>query len=192
MFERYISPTGINDGSRGSLSEVWIDKEANLVKKLYKPNGVTIRNRLPFHRNMVEITKLYDNELYWTTKLKSKYLVETYEYGALTDEEGFYILQEWPGPDLLHYANEDLPLIFPNLVDQLEEMFSLFKEHNMYKLNCAKCNLTGSNGNLKCFDFKYSVVREARYTPVELRSITHWLSKIDKSLIPRLSKYVLL
>lgn len=189
MFERYISTNG--NSSRGSLSEVWIDKEAKLIKKLYKPNGVTIKNRPPFHRTMREITDLYNNEVYWSTKLKSKYLVETYEHGPLLEEEGFYILQEWSGTDLLQYDNKDLSLIFPNLVDQLEEMFALFKEHNMYKLNCAKCNLTGSNGNLKCFDFKYAVVREAKYMPIELRSITQWLSKIDDSVVSRLSKYVL-
>jgi hypothetical protein len=187
MFEKYSNTRS----SRGSLAEVWIDTEKKLVKKYYKVNALTIKNRPAYHRTIEDITNLYNNEIKWSTQLKSKHVVEILEYGELTDSEGFYILQEYSGPDLLQYDNNDLPKIFPNIQDQLEEMYILFKEHNVYKLNNAKCNLTGSNGVLKCFDFKYAVVRESKYIPIEIRSLTKWISNIDKSLVDRLSKYIL-
>ena len=187
MFEKYSN----TKSSRGSLAEVWIDTEKKLVKKYFKLNAVTIKNRPAYHRTIEDITNLYNTEIKWSTLLKSKHVVETLEYGPLKHEEGFYILQEWAGPDLLQYNNSDLPKIFPNIKDQLEEMYILFKEHNIYKLNNAKCNLTGNNGVLKCFDFKYTVERESKYIPIEIRSLTQWISKIDNSLVDRLSKYIL-
>ena len=57
MFERYHSA----GGSRGSLAEVWIDKDEKLVKKYYKINGNTIQNRPPVHNNIEEINRLYKN-----------------------------------------------------------------------------------------------------------------------------------
>ena len=187
MFEKYLN----SNSSRGSLAEVWIDAEKKLVKKYFKVNAVTIKNRPAYHRTIEEITNLYNNEIKWSTQLKSKHVVETLEYGSLTDGEGFYILQEYPGPDLLQYNNNDLPKIFPNIVDQLEEMYILFKEHNVYKLNNAKCNLTGSNGILKCFDFKYAVERDPKYIPIEIRSLNKWINNIDNSLVGRLTKFLL-
>jgi hypothetical protein len=187
MLEKYTN----SKSSRGSLAEVWVDTEKKLVKKYFKVNAVTIKNRPAYHRTIEDITNLYNNEIKWSTILKSKHVVETLEHGQLTDEEGFYILQEYPGPDLLQYNDTELYNAFPNIQGQLEEMYKLFKEHNVYKLNNAKCNLTGSNGVLKCFDFKYAVERDPKYIPIEMRSLTKWISNIDKSLVDRLSKYIL-
>lgn len=187
MLEKYSN----SKSSRGSLAEVWVDTEKKLVKKYFKVNAVTIKNRPAYHRTIEDITNLYNNEIKWSTILKSKHVVETLEHGQLTDEEGFYILQEYPGPDLLQYSDTELHDAFPNIQYQLEEMYKLFKEHNVYKLNNAKCNLTGSNGVLKCFDFKYAVERDPKYIPIEMRSLTKWIGNIDKSLVDRLSKYIL-
>lgn len=186
MFEKYIPTLG----SRGSLGEIWIDREAKLVKKLFKPNAISIKNRPAFHRRIEDITKLYNNEIYWTTKLKSKYLVETYEHGELADQEGFYLLQEYVGPDLLHNElRNDRKLI----ADQLDDMFQFFKENEVYKLNNAHCNLTmTTDGQLKCFDFKYAVPREPKKTMLEILSVKRWLADIDESVVPRLSKHILI
>ena len=184
MFEKYVPELG----SRGSLGEIWIDKEANLVKKIFKPNAISIKNRPTFHRKIEEISKLYNNEIYWTTKLKSKFLVETYEYGELKNEEGFYLLQEYVGPDLL---NNQLTHEHKLIADQLDDMFKFFKENEVYKINNAKCNLTMNNdGQLKCFDFKYAVPRDPKKTMLELLSVKRWLSNIDESVLPRLSKHI--
>ncbi len=182
MFERYHS----FNGGRGSLAEVWIDKDAKLVKKYYKINGITIQNRLPFHNTVEEINKLYKNEIYWSTKLKSDLVVKTHEHGKLDDQFGYYILQEWPGPDLLQYPRKDLNIVFPNITAQIEHMFKFFKQHNMYKTNNAMANLTGKNGQLMCFDFKYAVTRTAQNIDLERHSIKEWISKIDPELIFKL------
>ena len=186
MFEKYVPEIG----SRGSLGEIWIDTEAKLVKKLFKPNAISIKNRPAFHRKIEDITNLYNNEIFWTTKLKSQYLVETYEHGELKDEEGYYILQEYAGPDLLY---NELKNSTELIVDQLDEMFSFFKEKEVYKINNAKCNLTMTrDGQLKCFDFKYAVPRNSKKTMLELLSVKRWLSNIDESVMPRLSKHILI
>ena len=188
MFEKYTPSIG----SRGSLGEIWIDREAKLVKKLFKPTAISIKNRPVFHRRIEDITEMFNNEIYWTNKLKSKYLVETYEHGELKDEEGYYLLQEYAGPDLLFY-DFHLIKIFPNIVEQLDDMFSFFKQHEVYKLNNAKCNLTmTADGQLKCFDFKYAVPREPKKTMLEMLSVKRWLSNIDESVVPRLSNHILI
>lgn len=190
MFEKYIPTTAFS--SRGSLGEVWIDKEAKLVKKIFKPNAISIKNRPTFHRKIEDITNLYNNEIFWTTKLKSKFLVETYEHGPLTNEEGFYLIQEYAGPDLLHYELKTINA-FPNIVEQLDEMFMFFKENEVYKINNAKCNLSMSDdGQLKCFDFKYAVPRDSKKTTLELLSVKRWLYNIDDSVVNRLSKHILI
>ena len=45
-------------GSRGSLAEVWINKEQKIVKKYYKIDGITIKGGKPYHNTIEEINKL--------------------------------------------------------------------------------------------------------------------------------------
>ena len=56
----------------------------------------------------------------------------------------------------------------------------------MYKVNNARANLTGKNGQLMCFDFKYAVIRTAQNIDLERHSIKEWISKIDPELIFKL------
>ena len=188
MFELYQTQFG----SRGSMSEVWIDKEKKLVKKFYKPDGKTIKGGLPYHTSMEDITKLFNTEVYWTTKLKSKFILNTHEYGSIKNGEGYYILQEYLGPDLLHFYDpvNRLSTHIPDAALQIEEMFAFFQEHNIYKMNNAMCNLINDNGKIKAFDFKYTEKRSTELQPFELRSIDCWLSKIDPCLTTSLRKYV--
>ena len=95
-------------------------------------------------------------------------------------------MQEWPGPDLLQYPREDLNIVFPNITEQVEHMFKFFKQHNMYKFNNAMCNLTGKDGQLMCFDFKYAAIRTVTNIEIERHSIKEWISKIDPELIFKL------
>ena len=101
MYEQYFTSTG----SIGSAAEVWIDKEKKLCKKFFKPDSITITNKLPIFTEYAKVKELFDNEIYWSTKLKSKFVLETYEYGELEDNKGFYLIQEYAGPDLLSYKN---------------------------------------------------------------------------------------
>ena len=177
--------------SEGSLAEVWIDKKSKLCKKYYKPNGITVSGKSNEYDSMRIVTKLFNNEIYWTTKLKSDLILETYEYGKLDNNEGFYILQEYVGPDLLtYYKNETLHQLFPNIIEQVEEIFKLFQINGIYKTNNALSNMTGVNGKVKAFDFKYAEHRTSRNKNKEINSIQQWISKIDPTMEYRLMKYL--
>ena len=176
MYEQYFT----SKGSIGSAAEVWIDKENKLCKKFFKPDSVTITNKPPIFTDYNKVKELFENEIYWTTKLKSEFILETYEYGELDNNKGFYLIQEYVGPDLLYYNN--LQSVFPDIKKQIIEMFKFFKTHDVYKKNNAMCNLTGANGRIKAFDFKWAVKRSLEEKPFEVNGIQNWISKIDKSL----------
>ena len=187
MFTRFYRDWG----SRGSLAEVWIDENAGLCKKLYKPDGITFRGTLPLHRDYLEIENLYKNEVKWSLTLPSDMTVKLIDHGALENNAGFFIVQEYVGPDLLTYFNNNTLFDhFPDVVDQLENMFNTFKEFNMYKVNNALSNLTGSNGKIKAFDFKYTRIRCAEGKLYEEHSINEWLSKIHPTLKEKLLTYI--
>ena len=197
MYQLYLN----NESSRGSLAEVWIDKEAKLVKKLYKPTGTTIRNKPPLFQDMEEIEGMFGREVQWLTALESDKVVKIYEHGTLTDEEGFYCIQEYGGPTLLeYYSNGILHTHFPNIKEQIIDLFQFFKEHNVYKYNHAMANMTGTDdGTIKAFDFKYTEIREplARCPSTgklkrenECHSIDTWIVKIDSTLPDILKKLV--
>jgi len=177
--------------SDGSLAEVWVDKDAGICKKYYKPNSITVSGDMTLYKSMDLISKFFYNEIYWTTKLKSEYILETYEYGELKDCPGFYILQEYKGPDLLTYhINNTLLIEFPDIVEQLEEMFKFFQKHDVYKKNNALSNLTGSYGKIKAFDFKYAEKRTDKNKHQEINSINKWISKVDVDIKDRLLPYI--
>jgi hypothetical protein len=50
--------------------------------------------------------------------------------------------------------------------------------------------MTGANGKIKMFDFKYTQCRTPENHAKEKYSITEWLTKIDPSIADRLLKYI--
>lgn len=175
-----------DNGSRGSLAEVWIDEEANLVKKYYKPSGITITGKKPYHTDIEEIKECYLREVFWTNKYPD-FTLKIFDHGALENGEGFYIIQEYGGPDLVHEIFNDKTITIAeieNFSDQVLEMFNQYKEQNMYKLNNALCNMVYDRNTktVKTFDFKYARERHAQYRHLEIYSVTEWISKIDPAL----------
>ena len=187
MFELHHSAVS----SIGNLSEVWIDKKSKLCKKYYKPGGTTANGKSNVYDSIEAVTKMFNNEIYWSTKLKSEWVIETYEYGPLVSEPGFYLLQEYLGPDLLTYhLSGTLHSLFPDILEQVESMFAWFQSNDVYKKNNALSNMTGINGRIKAFDFKYAESRSIQIKQYEINSIDQWLSKIDPTTKDRLRKYV--
>jgi len=180
-FELYQTTTG----SRGSMAEVWIDAENAVCKKLYKPTGITIRGRAPLHLDEEKISSLYLNEVKWSSELQYDCFLKLYDHGSLQDEFGYYIIQEYVGPDLLHYydSSRRLSHVIPDAAEQLVEMFEIFKNHNVYKCNNAMCNLTHKDGKIKAFDFKYAVTRSPNQLHWEEKTINEWLSKIEPDIM---------
>ena len=181
-----------NIGTPGTMAEVWIDVDAGLVKKYYKTDGITITGKPPKHADAEEIKRLYDNEIFWSTKLQSEFVVRTLEHGPIPGRDGWYILQEYHGPNLLYYFNvEDrLDHMIPDAANQIEEMFGFWQQHGVYKINNAMSNMVLHNGRIKAFDFKYATHRSAYKRYVEHGSIVKWVSKIDTSLIDRLERFL--
>ena len=179
MYELYLN----HHGGDGSAAEVWIDKTAGLVKKLYKLDGITIAGRPPMPTTIEKITELYQSDVYWTDVLQSPHVLPIIDHGSIGEQPGYYVIQPYVGPDLLqYYVAGNLHTEFPAIVDQLIEMFDLFKEHGIHKINNALSNLTGSHGKIAAFDFKYTHLRSDHSRPMELSSITKWLCKIDDRL----------
>jgi hypothetical protein len=186
MYELYQSKN-----SRGSIAEVWIDVDAKLCKKYYKVDGITCQGRRPVFNDIDAIYEKFENEIYWSKRLRSPYVLELYEHGELTDTEGFYLIQEYHGPDLMYYNHEKtLHTEFPDMNEQLIEMFKFFKEKNVHKINNSLTNIVGMNGKIKAFDFKYAVERSPITTHLELNGIQKWLAVMDRKLPLLLQEYV--
>lgn len=119
-------------------------------------------------------------------------VLEIYEHGELDDGSGFYIIQEYVGPDLLHYYNSSTGLRggIDDPAGQIIEMFRTYRDLDIYKFNNAMCNLTNDRGRIRAFDFKYTLRRLPEHRVYEMHSITAWLSKIDPRLPDLLSEYV--
>jgi len=175
----------------GSAAEVWIDKDAKLCKKYYRPDSIIANGNTTKYHSMEKLTRFFNNEVQWSTALESPHVLQLYEYGGLPEDAGYYILQEDIGPDLLTvYLTGQLHTLYPDIIKQVEHMFSILQEHNIYKLNSTLCNMTGANGKIKMFDFKYTQCRTPENHAKEKYSITEWLTKIDPSIADRLLKYI--
>lgn len=187
MFELYRTTLmGI-----GSAAEVWVDKDAKLCKKYYRPDSIIANGNTTKYHSMEKLTRFFNNEVQWSTALESPHVLQLYEYGELPEDAGYYILQEYIGPDLLTvYLTGQLHTLYPDIIEQVEHMFSILQEHNIYKLNSTLCNMTGANGKIKMFDFKYTQYRTPENHAKEKYSITEWLTKIDPSIADRLLKYI--
>jgi len=186
MYELYQSTSG----SRGSMAEVWINRESKLVKKFYKPDGCTITGNPPRHTDLDEIKFLYETEIFWSTKLQSKYTVRMLDHGEIQKEPGWFIVQDWHGSDLLPYFHPNTRLyhIIPDADKQIEEMFEFWKSNGVYKINNAMANMTMHNGRILAFDFKYAEHRADNRMHLEQASIQKWVSKIEPSLVDRLER----
>lgn len=175
----------------GSAAEVWIDKDAKLCKKYYRPDSIIANGNRTQYRSMEKLSRFFNNEVQWSTKLQSPHVLQLYEYGELPEAAGYYILQEYIGPDLLTvYLTGQLHTLYPDIIEQVEHMFSILQEHNIYKLNNTLSNMVGENGKIKMFDFKYTQLRTQENQSKERYSITEWLTKIDPSITDRLLKYI--
>lgn len=186
MFELYRN----NHGPEGSLAEIWIDKDARLIKKLYKPGGITVTGNVTTYRDLDVICSMYENEIRWSKKLKGEFVLEIYDHGEIADQTGYYIIQEYVGPDLLHYYDGKKLSGIEDPVGQIVDMFRFFKDSNVYKLNNAMSNLTNDSGKIRAFDFKYAVERSPEHRYLEEQSIDKWLSKIDSSLKQTLREFL--
>jgi len=184
MFKRLTK----NEGSRGSAAEVWINKEQRLIKKYYKVNGIGCRGNIIIENDQQILEHYWKTEIYWTKKFK-KFAPALLDYGI--EDKSFFIVQEYYAPDLLkNYVDKTLWDDYPNIKNDLIEFFEQCKEYNIYKFNHALSNMTGKNGKVKFFDFKYVEPRTISNRVSEIKSLHMWISKIDKDLVTILEKMI--
>ena len=178
MFELYQD----RNASRGSIAEVYINRDQRLVKKIYKLGGITIAGTPPVHTTQEEVDFLFHNEIEWCKKLKSDRIVNLLDYGTENNEH--FLVQEYHGPDLLYYNDRyNLKDYIPDLTQQIVDMFCFFKEHNLYKFNNAMCNLTlDADKRIRAFDFKYAANRTVEKAHLEYYSVDTWIVKLDPML----------
>ena len=69
----------------------------------------------------------------------------------------------------------------PNITEQIIEMYTFFKEKNVFKRNGSLSNLTVNEGQLIAFDFKWTRQRP-KGIEMELHSYDQWLIKINERL----------
>ncbi len=131
-----------------------------------------------------KITKIFDyigednisflkNEVFWLNYLKSKWVPEILDVG------NNYITTKYYGPDLIEQK------YMPNK-QQVLDMFSYFREKNVYKLNNALSNMTMNGNQLIAFDWKWARFRTDKYKDFEVFSYEKWISKIDSELVEEL------
>ena len=177
MFTLYKSPFS----ELGNCVEVYIDKEAGIIKRQYKYDAITVNGAIT-KRTPDEIDKFFNTEIYWITKLKSDWIPKTIEIDILNKT----ILQEYTRECLLVDLT-NIHQVVPDIEEQLIEMYKFFKKHNVFKCNGSLSNMTLRKSQLVAFDFKW-----ANYRPnnieMELKSYDVWLSKINKSIASKLKE----
>lgn len=184
MYERLIKQTG----GRGSAAEVWIDYGKRLIKKIYKVDGIGHRGNTIHENSHHTLEQLWHNEIKYSKEFND-IAVPIVDYGQTN--KNFWLIQDYYGPDLLDFhIDGTLHTRFPNITAEIIEVFELFQSKKLYKQNHALSNITGHNGSIKIFDFKYVTERNEDTKFIERLCIHKWISKIDKNLIPVLEATV--
>ena len=179
MFQKYTTK---HDGV-GTVVDVEIDYNANIIKRSFHEGSVTVNGTQHEYKND-EVTEFFENEIYWLQELKSKWVPELIDIDYAKKE----ILQKYYGPCLLDsYKNKKYLIYVPDIKKQIIEMYTFFKEKNVYKRNGSLSNLTHNNGQLIAFDFKWAKQRP-KGKKMEIFSYDTWLVKIDKTLPAKLKE----
>ena len=157
-----------------TLVNVEIDHINNLIKRTFSdklPNTSGLIN--PRNKTTSEITQMFENEIYWLTKLEgSKFIPELVSYDSVTQN----VIQKYYEPSCL-ITNKK-----PS-VDEILELYSFFKEQQLFKINGSLSNMSYNGSQLIAFDFKHAISSN-RKDKIEYEYFTFdsYLSKIDKSL----------
>ena len=166
----------------GTFVSVWVDKDNGLIKRIF--NGDHCGEGRVRMTNKADI--LFKNEMYWLTHPKlseSKFLPELISI----DIDTRTIVQKYYGPNLLDYLHDPKGFPVPNISEQILEMYTLFTEVGVNKLNGALSNLSFNGDQVIAFDFKWA--RPApKANAKEINAFRKWFTKIDPDLVEKLIK----
>lgn len=177
-WQKLVSP---HDGI-GTIVDVSVNEQDMLIKRTFKAGSITAGGKV-HNFNIQEVKEFYNNELYWLTKLDSKWLPKLIDFDDTTQT----IVQQYYGPCLLDYLHTDLYERIPDIKEQIIEMYNFFKQHNVFKRNGSLSNLSCRGSQVVAFDFKWAKQRPDGIE-MELHSYDNWLNKIDKDLPAKLKE----
>lgn len=166
----------------GKISSVYLNEDKTLIKRCFKPRGVTVSG--------INSTLSDENvEQKWlteTTYLTKFQLMPWVPELVAINYEDRYTIQRYYGPDLLIAGFKDIP----DIEEQVVDIYKFFQDQNLYKLNGALSNMTKLNKKVVMFDFKYTKPRSLEIKPQAEYEIDQWLSKISPAIGPRLKDMV--
>ena len=91
----------------GTVCEVWINEEEGLIKRYFKPDGITISGKPVGPENPPErVKELFENEKYWLEKLKIIFILFCFFYMHIIND--FTIIKskfELKSINLLNFLN---------------------------------------------------------------------------------------
>ncbi len=166
----------------GTICEVYLNAEKNLIKRSFKLNGITASGK-PSTRTQEYIEEKWLNEVYYLTKFQ---LMPWVPELVSIDYQSKSIIQKYYGPDLIIAGFDDIP----DIEDQVVSICSYFKDIDVYKLNNSLSNMTKLNGQVIMFDFKYMRPRSPDLKYQAIYEIDEWLSKISPTIVPKLKDLI--
>jgi len=185
-----VWPLVYTNEEKGTCCEVRLNLKDNLIKRKFGMDSITVNGKRSTQHtdlNETRVTNFFLNEIKWLNILEdSGWIPKTVDYNI--DEQ--WTIQEFYGPDLIHYnweENRDF------LKEQVIAMYTDFlKKYDMMKSNGSLSNMSYNpkTNQIVAFDFKWAETLEWRNEEhknkvdilLEIRSYWKWLSKIDKEL----------
>lgn len=166
----------------GTLVSVYLNEDKTLIKRCFNPNGITVCGK-PTDQSKEYIEEKWLTETHYLTKLQ---LMPWVPELVAIDYQQRYIIQRYYGPDLIIRGYEDIP----DIEDQVVNIYKIFKDMDVYKLNCSLSNMTVHNNQVIMFDFKYMRPRTADLKPYAEYEIDTWLSKISPTIGLKLKELI--
>ena len=166
----------------GRMCHVTIDEANSTITREFTISKVTAAGKInPFNYTLATVKDAFNNDVYWTTQLDSKYVLKPLSI----DYKNLSITYPYHGTDLYHDYKK-----FTSIKDfkqQIIEMYTYFKEQNIFKGNGSRSNLVLVDGKVKAFDFKWTRRRPSNIK-LELMSYELWLKNTDSTLEYELKK----
>ena len=181
VWEKFITLPRYRPIICNSIVDVSIDYTSGLVKRKFDVNPITVEGKAHEYTKD-DVQACFDRDVHWNNVLKSKWVPELIH----VDIAQRTIIQKYYNPALSDYGpSKDITKTFPQLEEQIIEMYKFFKKHNVFKNNGSLSNLTHNEDQIIAFDFKWSTERPEGLEE-ELYSYDTWLSKISNTLPQKL------
>jgi|TARA_Y100000389_G_C17438784_1_gene507246 hypothetical protein len=171
-----------HDPNLGKVASVFLNEDKSLVKRYFVPGGITT------HGQPTKESPEYVEEK-WNNEVKALLDFQNFDWVPDLVEIDYidrYIIQEYYGPCLLYQRWDDIP----NLHQQIIDIYTYFKEIDVYKLNGSLANTTRKGDKLIMFDFKFMRKREPFLLEHAEREIDLWLKKFGQDLVPTLKALI--